>query len=277
MMTAAGTNAMTDQRTRARGFHALHVRGQPLVLFNVWDAGSTRAIEKAGARAIATASWSVAAANGVGDGEILPIDLAIDNLVRIVAATALPVSIDIESGYGGNPQQVGLTIQRTIAAGAIGCNLEDSDPRTGKLRDTAEQVARIHHARLVADQAGLPYFINARTDVFFQKPPPEHDDAMLKTAIERGRAYAAAGANGIFAPGLADPELIGRLVEASPLPVNIMVGDTTPSLEALARIGVARVSHGPGPYLIAMSALEAAARAAFGPKEGIAPPFVQAA
>jgi len=266
-MTAPGTNAMTDQMTRARDFRALHVRGQPLVLFNVWDAGSTKAVEKAGARAIATGSWSVAAANGFGDGECLPIDLAMENLARIVAATALPVSIDIESGYGGDAETVGVTIQRTIAAGAIGCNLEDSDPRTGKLRDIAEQVERIRRARLIADQTGLPYFINARTDVFFHKPPQEHNDAMLTAAIERVRAYAEAGADGIFAPGLTDLEVIALLVEASPLPTNIMVGDNTPSLDTLARVGVARVSHGPGPYLLAMGALEAAARAAL-----VAPP-----
>jgi 2-methylisocitrate lyase-like PEP mutase family enzyme len=259
-MSALGTNAMTDQPTKARDFRALHLPGQPLVLFNVWDAGSTRAVEKAGARAIATGSWSVAAANGFPDGEHLPIDFVIENLARIVAATALPVSIDIESGYGDDPHKVGLTIQRTIAAGAIGCNLEDSVPITGKLRDTAEQVARIRHARLIADQAHLPYFINARTDVFLQNPPREHDDAMLEAAIERARAYAAAGADGIFGPGLADLRLIARLVEVSPLPVNIMVGDSTPSLDALARVGVARVSHGPGPYLTAMGALEQVVR-----------------
>jgi len=255
---------MTDQQTKARDFRALHVPGRPLVLFNVWDAGSTKAVDKAGARAIATGSWSVATANGFGDGERLPMDLAIDNLVRIVAATALPVSIDIESGYGAGPEDVGRTVQRTITAGAIGCNLEDSYPETGKLRDTAEQVERIRQARRIADQDGLPYFINARTDVFFQKPPQAHDDALLEAAMERARAYAAAGADGIFAPGLADLALIARLAEASQRPLNIMVGDRTPSLDALARAGVARVSHGPGPFLTAMRALEAAARAAFG-------------
>lgn len=256
---------MTDQPTKARDFRALHVPGRPLVLFNVWDAGSARTVQKAGARAIATGSWSVATANGFDDGERLPIDLAVDNLVRIAAATPLPVSIDIESGYGGRPEDVGLTLQRTIAAGAIGCNLEDSYPETGKLRDTAEQVERIRHARRIADRSGTAYFINARTDVFFQRPPHEHDDAMLEVATERARAYAAAGADGIFAPGLAGLALIARLVEASRLPVNIMVGENTPSLDALASVGVARVSHGPGPFLTAMRALEDAARKAFGP------------
>jgi 2-methylisocitrate lyase-like PEP mutase family enzyme len=262
---------MTDQTTRARDFRALHVRGQPLILFNVWDAGSATAVERAGARAIATGSWSVAAANGLGDGERVPIDFVIDNLARIVAATALPVSIDIESGYGGDPEMVGLTTERTIGAGAIGCNLEDSDPRTGKLRAIAEQVERIRRARLAADRAALPYFINARTDVFFQEPLHSHDETMIKEALKRARAYADAGADGIFVPGLANVEFIARLVDAASLPVNIMVGDNRPGLDALARAGVARVSHGPGPYLVAMSALEAAARVAFGANESLEP------
>jgi 2-methylisocitrate lyase-like PEP mutase family enzyme len=259
------TDVMTDQQGKAHDFRTLHVSGRPLVLFNVWDAGSTKAVERAGAQSIATGSWSVAAANGFDDGQRLSIEFVIENLARIVAATPLPVSIDIESGYGDDPESVGLTIQRTIAAGAIGCNLEDSYPETGKLRDTAEQVERIRHARRAADRAELPYFINARTDVFFQNPPHEHNGTMLEAAVERAHAYSAAGADGFFVPGLSNRELIARLVETVQLPLNIMVGDNTPSLDALARAGVARVSHGPGPYLIAMRALEQAARAVFAP------------
>jgi methylisocitrate lyase len=242
----------------------MHVPRQPLVLFNVWDAGSTKAVEKAGARAIATGSWSVAAANGFGDGEKLPVELAMQNLARIAAATELPVSVDIESGYGDAAGAVGSTIQKAIAAGAIGCNLEDSFPQTGKLRDAGKQIERIRHARQTADKAGSLFFINARTDVFFQKPPREHDDAMLNDAIERAHAYAAAGADGIFVPGLDDRKMIARFVKAVPLPVNIMVGGGTPSLVVLAEAGVARVSHGPGPYLTAMKAVEDAAKAALG-------------
>lgn len=256
---------MSDQQTKARDFRALHVPGRPLVLFNIWDVGSTKAVEKTGAKSIATGSWSVAAANGFDDGQRLPIEFAIENLARIVAATQLPVSIDIESGYGDEPEAVGLTIQRTIAAGAIGCNLEDSYPEAGKLRDTAEQVERIRHARRIADRAGLPYFINARTDVFFQKPPHDHNDAMLKAAIERAHAYSVAGADGIFTPGLVNPEMITHLANTVQSPLNIMVGDNAPSFDALARAGVARVSYGPGPYLMAMRALEEGARRVFTP------------
>jgi 2-methylisocitrate lyase-like PEP mutase family enzyme len=252
---------MSDSKNKAEAFRALHVAGRPLVLFNVWDPGSAKAVAAAGASAIATGSWSVAAANGFADGEHTPLDLAIDNLTRIVGATVLPVSIDLESGYGKTAAEVGHTIGRAIKAGAVGCNLEDSFPESGKLRTSNEQVQRIREARLVADAAGFRYFINARVDVFFQKPPPQHDESMLKEAIERAHAYADAGADGIFAPGLIDRALIARLAAASPLPLNILIDEGSPGIEALAAAGVARVSHGPGPYLEVMKMLEERARA----------------
>jgi methylisocitrate lyase len=254
---------MTDQAAKARAFRALHVSANPLLLFNVWDAGSTQAVEKAGARAIATGSWSVAAANGYADGEKLPLELAMENLARIVAATSLPVSVDIESGYGDAPELVAQTVRKAIAAGAIGCNLEDSFPADGSLRPAEAQAARIGAARQAANETGIPFFINARTDVFFQKPMPEHDETMLKETVRRANLYAAAGADGIFAPGLADPKLIARLVQAVPLPINIMIGGTTPAFDVLAGAGVARLSHGPSPYRMAMKAVEDAARAVF--------------
>jgi 2-methylisocitrate lyase-like PEP mutase family enzyme len=253
---------MADQRHKAEQFRAFHIPGKPLVLFNIWDAGSAKAVAIGGAKAIATGSWSVANANGFADGERIPLALAIDNLRRIVGVTDLPVTIDLESGYGDAPEVVAETIALAIDAGAVGCNLEDSFPANGKLRETADQADRIRRARQTADAANIPFFINARTDIFFQRPPDQHDDAMVVDTIERARTYAEAGADGLFAPGLADITLIARLAEASPLPLNVMVVDATPPARALAEHGVARVSHGPGPYLMAMKALEEAARVA---------------
>jgi methylisocitrate lyase len=253
---------MTDHAGKAEQFRGLHIPGKPLVLFNIWDAGSARAVASGGAKAIATGSWSVANANGFADGERTPLALAIDNVRRIAAATPLPVTVDLESGYGDAPDVVGETVTLAIDAGSVGCNLEDSFPANGKLRETIDQSYRIRRARQVADAGKSRFFINARTDVFFQEPPEQHNDAMVSAAIERAHAYAEAGADGLFAPGLADIVLIARLVEASPLPLNIMVGDLTPPLRTLAENGVARVSHGPCPYLIAMKRLEEAARAA---------------
>jgi methylisocitrate lyase len=257
--------ALHDAASRneaARAFHALHVPGAPLVLFNAWDAGSARAVAGAGAKAVATGSWSVAAANGFDDGERLPLPLAMDNLRRIVAAVALPVTVDLESGYGAAPDAVAATVAAALEAGAVGCNLEDSFPADGRLRPAADQVARLAAARRAAEAAGVPLFLNARTDVFFKKPAAEHDGAMVEAALQRARAYADAGASGLFVPGLVDERLVARLVEASPLPVNIMAMPGVPARARLAELGVARISHGPGPYRGAMQWLADAAKAA---------------
>jgi 2-methylisocitrate lyase-like PEP mutase family enzyme len=255
---------MPTHAAHAATFHRLHVPGQPLVLFNAWDAGSARAIAKAGAAAIATGSWSVAAANGFPDGEKVPLELALANLARIVGATGLPVSVDLESGYGADAEGVGRTVALAIAAGAVGANIEDSFPADGKLRPVAEQATRLAAARSAAGAGGHDFFLNARTDVFFQKPADAHDGTMVAQAIERATAYAAAGADGLFVPGLVNEELIASVVRQSPLPVNVMVGGGSPSNARLAELGVARISHGPGPYLAMMAQLEQAARMAMG-------------
>ena len=250
---------MSTQAQKAAAFRALHLRGKPVLLLNIWDAGSARAIAAGGAAAIATGSWSVAAANGFADGEQLPFDLAIDNLRRIVTAVDLPVTIDIERGYGKTPDAVAASVRRTIEAGAIGCNIEDSLPEGGALRAIEEQVQRIRATRKAADDLQVAYFINARTDVFFQSGV-NHDAAAAEAALARAKAYADAGADGLFTPGLADEGLIARLAAASPLPLNIMMGGKSPPPARLAELGVARVSYGPGPYRQAMKMLEDLAR-----------------
>ena len=203
-----------------------------------------------------------AAAHGFPDGERLPLALAIENARRIVAASDLPVSVDVESGYGESPDAVGRAVAAVVQAGAVGCNLEDSCPSDGGLRTVANQVDRLRQARQAVDAARKGFFINARSDVFFRTPLDRHDVAMVEAIVERGRAYADAGADGLFAPGLVDATLIGRLVAAASLPINVMVGAGTPPLGTLAELGVARVSHGPGPYSLAMQALAEAARLA---------------
>ena len=253
---------MSTQTEKARLFHSLHAGKRPLVLFNIWDPGSAKAVAGSGAYALATGSWSVAAANGYADGESIPLEVALSNLARIVASSTLPVTVDLESGYGQTADEVGHTVLRAIQAGAVGCNLEDSSPADGSLRPLAEQVERISQSRKAAEASGIPFFINARTDVFFQEPRDAHDAQMVDQALERACAYAGCGADGLFVPGLVDENLIANLVRASPLPVNVMVGAGTPSFAILAELGVARISHGPGPYLSAMQALaEAASKA----------------
>lgn len=253
---------MSSQKEKAEQFHSLHMPGRPLVLFNAWDPGSAKAVAAGGAMAIATGSWSVAAANGYADGEEMPFDLVIDNLTRIARTVVLPITIDLESGYGKEPESVAHSVQRAIRAGAIGCNLEDSFPEGGELRDARDQARRLGAARAASASLSLPFFINARTDVFLKAAPETHDDAMVTNAVARSVAYAQAGADGFFVPEVADKKLIARLVAECPLPINIMVTGTTPPLKDLADLGVARVSHGPRPYLQMMKALEEAARGA---------------
>jgi 2-methylisocitrate lyase-like PEP mutase family enzyme len=238
------------------------VPGGPVILFNVWDAGSARAVARAGARAIATGSWSVAAAHGYEDGETLPFDLALANLERIVSAVDLPVTIDLESGYGRSPEAVGETAAKAIASGAIGFNLEDRVIGTKGLYSPDEQSARIRAARAAADRAGIPAFINARTDVFLKADPATHGIEHAEEALRRGEAYARAGASGLFVPGLVREELIATLCRRSPLPVNVMVHAASPPGKRLAELGVARISHGPGPYRQALRVIEVGAREA---------------
>jgi 2-methylisocitrate lyase-like PEP mutase family enzyme len=245
---------------KAERFRALHTPGNPIVLFNVWDAGSALSVAKAGARAIATGSWAIAAANGYEDGEAISRELLLDIVKRITRIIDLPVSVDLESGYGEAPEAVAETISLSIEAGAIGCNLEDSYPANGSLRTIDESTARVKAARHAADQRCANYFINARTDVFFQKAASEHNSSLVWEALARAHAYAEAGADGIFVPGLVDLSLIAELTATSPLPVNVMRMGDTPAVREFANAGVARISHGPYPYTLAMSALETAAR-----------------
>lgn len=251
---------MTAQIELAKAFHRLHVKGDPVVLFNVWDAGSARAVANAGATAIATGSWSVAAAHGREDGQALSLALALENLARIVASVSLPVTIDIEAGYGDAPDIVGETVVRTIACGAIGINLEDQVIGGEGLYTLSDQSRRIAAARQAADHAQMPVFINARTDIFLQADADQHGDQLGNDALRRAHAYAEAGASGFFVPGLADEKQIALLCEACPLPVNIMVMPHTPSAKRMAELGVARISHGPGPYRLVMRKLEDEAR-----------------
>jgi 2-methylisocitrate lyase-like PEP mutase family enzyme len=252
------------QAAKAQAFRALHCHGAPLILFNAWDAGSARVIAEAGAKAIATGSFSVAAAHGFGDGEEqLPLDLALANLARIDAAVDLPVSLDFERGYGETPAAIGDSIAAAIAAGAIGFNIEDGfGERT--LRDAAAQAERLAAARQAADKTGVAAFLNARIDAFLITPPEAHDEALLSEALRRAKLYVEAGADGVFLPGLARADLIAIAGAAAPAPLNIMAMRTTPDKATLASLGVARISHGPGPWRLAMRALQEAAEAAHG-------------
>ncbi len=254
----------TKQKQKAQRFQSLHQRGNPLVLFNCWDAGSAKIIADSGAHAIASGSWSVAAAMGYADGEKLPLALVLDNIQRIVAAVDLPVTLDFESGYAADEATLRDHIGLVLQCGVVGINFEDQNQRSGTLYSIEQQCQRIAAIRTAADDVGVPLFINARTDLFLNAEIAAHSTEHVEEAITRARAYADAGANGFFAPWLCDAAFIRQLCQTSPLPVNIMMMPQISGIATLAELGVARVSYGPAPYRLVMAALQQAARAAQG-------------
>ena len=227
-------------------FAALHVAGEPLVLFNAWDPGSAIAVAQSGAKAIATGSSSVSMANGFGDGQEVPIDLALANAARIVKSVDLPVTVDFEGGYASDADGLTANGRRLAESGAIGCNFEDQIVGTDRLYEVDEQVARIGALRR---GVGGEFFINLRTDLFLKAKAEDHNGSLADQAIERGKAYGAAGANGFFIPGLADLSLVERITTAVGLPVNAMHLPGGPDRAGWASAGIARVSYGPFPYL----------------------------
>lgn len=253
---------MMNQIERGHLLKKLHIKGDPLILFNIWDAGSALALQEIGAKAVATGSWSLAAAQGYQDGEKVPLDLVLSNLERIVASVKLPVTLDFEGAYGKTPAEVRDNVVKVIQAGAVGINFEDRIVAGKDLYSLEDQCARILAIREAADEAAIPFFLNARTDIFLKTPSAEHGEVHLDEAIRRASAYAKAGASGFFAPGLKNAKYIEKLCELSPIPVNIMVLGDTPSLKQLAELGVARISYGPIPYRLAIDAIKEAGRKA---------------
>ena len=256
---------MKSQTAKSEQFHKLHIKGDPLILFNIWDAGSAKAVAEAGAKAIATGSHSVAAANGYADGQMLPLDFAIGNIARVAASVDVPVSLDFEGGYSSDVEELARNIKLVFDAGAVGINFEDQIVGGEGLYSVEQQSERIAAVRSAADERAFPLFINARTDVFLKTRPAEHAREQLEEVIVRAEAYKKTGANGLFAPGLRDAGMIRELCSRSPLPVNIMVLPDAPSNAELAALGVARISYGPGPYRQMIEWLSSAAGSVYSP------------
>lgn len=248
---------MTDQSQKFETFAALHVPGDPVVLYNIWDVGSALAVVKAGAKALATGSHPVADANGFPDGEQVPIDLALANARRIAEAVELPLTVDFEGAYSTDPKQAGDNVALLARTGAVGCNFEDQVIGGEGVHPLDQQVRRIEAIRSAVGDA---FFINARTDLFLKAK--EHDDALVGQVVERGKAFADAGASGFFVPRLADPRQIEQVVREVPLPLNVIAFPGAPPKSEWAAAGVARISHGPFPHRALMAQLEEAARAA---------------
>jgi 2-methylisocitrate lyase-like PEP mutase family enzyme len=240
-------------------FAALHVPGDPVILYNVWDAGSALAVASAGAKALATGSHPVADANGWPDGQQVPIDFAFANARRIVGAVDLPLTVDFESAYSTDPEEGGANVARLKETGAVGCNFEDQVIGGDGIQPLEPQVKRIAAIR---GAVGADFFINARTDLFLKTQT--YDDALVDQVIERGKAFAAAGASGFFVPRLADPKQIERVVREVPLPLNVIAFPGAPDKQVWADAGVARISHGPFPHRALMAKLTEMAREAIG-------------
>ena len=240
-------------------FASLHRPGDPVILYNVWDAGSAQAVERAGAKAIATGSHPVGDASGFGDAQQVPIDFVMDNAKRVVGAVELPVTIDFESAYAVEPDEAGANAARLKATGAVGCNFEDQVIGGEGLHPLDRQCRRI---RAIRDAVGPEFFINARTDLFLKTET--YDDALIDETIERGKAFADSGASGFFVPRLSDPKQIERVVREVPLPLNLIAFPGAPANRDWANAGVARISYGPFPHRALMKTMEDWAREAIG-------------
>ena len=238
-------------------FAALHVPGDPVILYNIWDAGSALAVAAAGARALATGSHPVADANGWADGQQVPLDFALANAVRIMGAVDIPLTVDFEGAYSTDPEQGGANVARLKATGAVGCNFEDQVIGGEGLHSLDLQVKRIAAIRRAV---GGDFYINARTDLFLKTQT--YDDALVGQVVERGKAFADAGASGFFVPRLADPGQIERIVREVPLPLNVIAFPGAPDKKSWADAGVARISHGPFPHRALMAKLTEMAREA---------------
>jgi 2-methylisocitrate lyase-like PEP mutase family enzyme len=250
-----------EQRERASTLFELHQAGT-LLLPNAWDAGSAVIVAAAGARAIATTSEGVAWSRGLPDGQVITRGEMVEAVRRIVDVVAIPVTADIEGGYGDDPDAVAATVEAVIAAGAVGVNIEDSKAVGGPLYSTDVQVARLRAARAAAERLGLRSFvINARTDTYLFAIGDTGD--RLADTLDRAMAYAAAGADVLFVPGVADLELICRLVRASPIPINALAGPGWPAVTALIDAGVRRISWGSSIAAAAYSLLQHAAEQIF--------------
>jgi 2-methylisocitrate lyase-like PEP mutase family enzyme len=250
---------MMNQAEKAARFGKLHVKGRPLLLYNAWDAGSAKAIAETGAKAIATSSWSVAEAQGYRDGEAIPLPFFREIVARITSSVQVPVTVDFEGGYSEDEASIAENVSSFLDAGIIGVNFEDRLVKGEGLYPIERQARRIAAIREAARSKGVELFLNARCDVFFGDGEPSK---LIGQALDRAKAYAAAGASGFFVPGLIDDTLIGRICEGTELPVNVMVMDGVSSAKRLATLGVARVSYGPIPYIRVLKSLKEQAQSA---------------
>lgn len=239
-------------REKAERLRALHQKGRPLVLVNAWDAATARILEKAGSAAIATTSAGIAFADGYPDGQKIPRERMLEAIGRICAAVTLPVTADMEAGYGDTPEELGAAARGVVEAGAVGLNLEDAaHDGSSPLVNLPVQLEKIHAIRQASRESGVPLVLNARTDAYLLRTGTDRE--MFDETVRRGEAFRDAGADCVFVPGVTDPGVIGALVRRLDCAVNVLAVAGSPPIGELASLGVARVSLGSGPYRASMS------------------------
>jgi 2-methylisocitrate lyase-like PEP mutase family enzyme len=237
---------LEEQKRKANTFRQMHRGPKALLLPNVWDVASARIIEEAGFGAIATTSAGIAFSLGYPDGQKISREEMLARIARIARAVRVPVSADVEAGYGNRPEDAAQTAREVIEAGAVGMNLEDGSGNPQRpLVDLSLQLEKIRAAREAALKAGVLLVLNARTDIYLdQVGAPE---TRYAETIKRVVAYRDAGADCLFIPGVRDVDTISKLVKDVQAPMNILAGPGSPSVPELEKLGVARVSLGSGP------------------------------
>lgn len=241
---------------KAAALRTLHHQAKPVVFVNAWDAVSARIIESLDFPAVATTSAGIAYVEGFPDGHAISRERMLAHVATIAGVVDLPVTADLEGGYGPTVADAVATVRGAIAGGAVGMNFEDSVPGEEPLLPIETQVARIRAIRSTGEELGVPFVINARTDVYHAGA---NDDAHFVETIARAKAYLEAGADCIFVPFIADEGLIGRLAAAIPGPMNVLAGGTTPDVATLTRLGVKRISLGSTPTAHLLAAFRRAA------------------
>lgn len=243
------------QAQKAEQFRKLHRGPRMLVLPNAWDVASARILEECGHPAIATTSAGIAYSLGYADGQHISRGEMLEVVGRIARAVRIPVTADLEAGYGTTVKEMAETVKAAIEAGAIGMNLEDvtGDDENSQVAIPL-QVEKIRVIRETAASLGVPFVLNARTDIYLMPIGPE--STRFERTVERLRAYRGAGADCLFAPGLYDRDTIAKLVKAVEAPLNILATPACPPLAELEKIGVARVSTGSGIMRAAMGAVQ---------------------
>ncbi|HVH14703.1 MAG TPA: isocitrate lyase/phosphoenolpyruvate mutase family protein [Candidatus Angelobacter sp.] len=249
---------MRSQKDKARDFRALHHGKRILILPNAWDVPSARIFENEGFPAVATSSAGLMVSLGYPDGEVIDRDEFLSAIRRIGRVLSVPFSVDIVAGFGRTTKEVLITVKAILKAGGVGINIEDFAHATKKLDPIEREVENVRAIRKLGDTVGIPLVVNARTDAL--RFGLGDEDAKFQEAVRRSIAYRDAGADCVYPMGLTEAALIGRFVKELDFPVNVMVRKGLPTVSELDRLGVARVSFGPGASYAALGLLKRAAK-----------------